>query len=441
MREILANQGAPATRVRYAMIALIFVVTTINYADRATFSLAGQAAAVELGLGPAQIGYVLSAFAWAYVLAQLPGGLLLDRWGTKRVYSVAILLWSGLTAFQGFAGLIAGASGLTILLVTRFLVGCAEAPSFPGNARLIAAWFPASERGTASAIFNSGQYFALVLFAPLMGWLAHTAGWRSIFWVMGGLGILAGLIFIIFVHGPVQHPGVNQAELALIEAGGGQIRMEERTQPRAAVTRKDWQRLLCNRLMVGICLGQYCINVLTYFFVTWFPLYLIQARGMNVLEAGLATALPAICGFIGGLAGGFVSDAILRRTGSHDLARKAPLTMGMLLAVLIIGCVWVRQDWLVITLMSVAFFGKGLASLGWAVVADVAPRDLAGLSGSVFNMCGNIAGIVTPMVVGQIVAATGSFDLALVFVGAHCVMTIIAFVVVAGPIRRIASAE
>ena len=109
----------------------------------------------------------------------------------------------------------------------------------------------------------------------------------------------------------------------------------------------------------------------------------------------------------------------------------------MLLATAIIACVWVEAEWLVIVLMSLAFFGKGVASLGWAVMADVAPKQLAGLSGGVFNMFGTIAGIVTPIVVGFIVAATGSFDLALVFVGLHCLLTIFSFLVIVGPIKRL----
>jgi ACS family glucarate transporter-like MFS transporter len=197
------------------------------------------------------------------------------------------------------------------------------------------------------------------------------------------------------------------------------------------------RQLLASRMMMGIYLGQYCVNVLTYFFVTWFPIYLVKERGLNIMEAGFAAAAPALCGFAGGLIGGFASDRILKRTGSIDLARKVPLVMGMLLATLIIACVWAESEWLVITLMALAFFGKGVASLGWAIMADVAPKSLAGLSGGVFNMFGNVAGIVTPIVVGYIVAATGSFDLALIFVGAHCLLTIVAFTVIAGPIRRL----
>lgn len=434
---MLAPGAQTPTRTRYQIIALIFLVTTLNYADRATFSIAGSAAAKELALTPVATGYVLSAFAWAYALAQIPGGALLDRFGTKRIYTIAIACWSLLTAAQGLVGIVPGVSALAALFTLRFLVGLAEAPSFPGNARLVSAWFPGSERGTASAIFNSAQYFSLVAFAPVMGWMVHSFGWRSVFWMMGVVGVVAAVIFARMIHGPDRHPGVNAAELDLIRAGGGQISLESSSGQGVAFNWANIMPLLANRMMMGIYIGQYSINVLTYFFVTWFPIYLVKERGLSITQAGFAAALPAICGFGGGLVGGVISDRILKRSGDLDRARKMPLVLGMVLASSILGCVWLDSQAAVIAVMALAFFGKGVASLGWAVMADVAPKKLAGLSSGVFNMFGNAAGIVTPIVVGYIVGATGSFDLALLFVAAHCVLTIVAFTVIVGPIRRL----
>jgi MFS transporter, ACS family, glucarate transporter len=428
----------PRTRVRYFIIGFIFLVTSLNYADRATFSIAGASAAEDLGLSPVDTGIILSAFAWAYALFQIPGGALLDRFGTKRIYAGAIALWSFFTFLQGFAGFIAGFSAVSVLFAMRFMVGLSEAPSFPGNARVVAAWFPSSERGTASAIFNSAQYFSLVAFAPLMGWIVHQFGWRAVFYVMGALGILAALAFVHVIHDPVRHPRINAAELHYIESGGGLVSLDQGSRSQQSqFTWSNIKQLLSNRMLVGIYLGQYCINVLTYFFVTWFPIYLVQQRGLNILQAGFAAAAPALCGFVGGVLGGYGSDWLLKRTGSLTIARKTPLLIGMLLATLIIACVYIEQQWLVVTVMAIAFFGKGIASLGWPVISDVSPKQLVGLTGGVFNMFGNCAGIVTPLVIGYLVAASGSFDSALIFVGAHCLLTIFAYFVIVGPIKRL----
>jgi ACS family glucarate transporter-like MFS transporter len=426
------------TRVRWLIIAVLFLITTINYADRATFSIAGQSASKELGLDPVAMGYILSAFAWAYVLGQIPGGALLDKFGSKKIYAIALVIWSAFTALQGFAGFFTGLAAASVLFAMRFMVGLAESPSFPANARIVAAWFPGSERGTASAIFNSAQYFSLVAFAPLMGWLAHSFGWRSVFWVMGLVGIVAAVALVKLIHSPMLHPAVNKAEVDYIEAGGGLVRMEEASASNgAAFTWANVKQILTNRMLLGVYLGQYCINVLTYFFVTWFPIYLVKERGLSILQAGFTAALPALCGFAGGLLGGMISDGLLKKTGNLDIARKTPLLLGMVLATCIILCNFVEQEWLVIVIMAAAFFGKGVASLGWAVVADTSPKEMAGVTGAIFNTFGNVAGIVTPIVIGYIVKASGSFDGALIFVGAHCVITILAYFLIVGKIQRL----
>lgn len=426
------------TRVRFMILLLIFLLTTINYADRSTFSIAGDAASKDLGLDAIQMGYILSAFAWAYVLGQIPGGALLDRYGTKLIYTLAIALWSLFTLFQGFSGFLAGGMIFIGLFAMRFMVGLAESPSFPGNARLVAAWFPGNERGTASAIFNSAQYFSLVVFAPFMGWLVHSFDWHSVFFVMGGLGIVAAFVFWKLVHSPDRHPGVNQAELDYIAAGGGLINMENKALTRSAgFTWNNVKQVLGSRMLIGVFIGQYGINVLTYFFVTWFPIYLVKERGLNILEAGFAAAAPALFGFVGGVLGGVISDALLKKTGSLTIARKTPLLIGMVLSALIIACAYIDNSALIVVVMAVAFFGKGIASLGWAVVSDTSPREFVGVTGGIFNTFGNTAGIVTPIVIGYIVAATGSFDGALWFVGLHCVLVIAAYFLITGKIERL----
>jgi len=432
---------AKRTNVRYLILLMIFVITTLNYADRATLSITGSAMRSEFGFDAIRMGYIFSAFSWAYVLSQLPAGWLLDRFGARRMYAASIFLWSLFTLLQSSIGLAGSASAAVIaLFVLRFAMGMAEAPAFPANAKVVASWFPTAERGTASAIFNSAQYFAAVIFTPLMAWITHSFGWQNVYLVMGVTGIVLALTWLKVMKSPSDHPRVNKAELEHIENGGGLIHPQRKTAYADASQPGTWfyvRQLMSNRMLLGVYLAQYCINVLTYFFLTWFPIYLVQARGMTILQAGLTASLPAICGFTGGVLGGVFSDTLIRRGHSLTIARKVPIVGGMLLSVCIIGCNYVSTDWVVVALMSLAFFGKGIGALGWAVVADTSPKEAIGLSGSIFNMFGNVAGIVTPIVIGYLVATTGSFNGALVFVGINALLTVFSYLVIVKKIERV----
>jgi ACS family glucarate transporter-like MFS transporter len=428
-----------ASRVRWLILAILFAVTTINYADRATIAIAGPELKKLLGLSPVQMGFVFSAFAWSYVLAQLPGGWLLDRFGSKVTYFFSIFLWSTFTMLMGTVGFLTGAAAVGTLFTLRLLIGAAEAPSFPGNSRLASAWFPTAERGTAAAIFNSAQYFATVLFAPLMGWLVHSFGWQSVFYVMGALGIAMSFVWRKTVYGPKDHPRINAAELAYIEAGGALVDLESKNKVAATTELDTWsciRQLLGNRMLLGVYIGQYCINTLTYFFLTWFPVYLVTERHMTILKAGFVAALPAVAGFLGGVLGGVISDRLIKSGKSLSMARKTPIVGGMLLAMSMIVCNYVDADWLVVLVMSLAFFGKGVGALGWAVVADTSPKEAGGMSGALFNTFGNTAGITTPIVIGYILQETGSFAGALVFVGANAAVTVLCYVLMVGEIKR-----
>ncbi|WP_407150829.1 MFS transporter [Bradyrhizobium sp. ORS 86] len=440
MSAIVSAAEARRSRVRLLIVTMLFLVTTVNYADRATLSIAGPALSKELHLDPVAMGYVFSAFGWSYVIAQVPCGWLLDRFGSKWVYAIGIIVWSAFTAMQGMVGFLAAGSAVIVLFALRFLVGIAEAPSFPANARIVAAWFPGNERGTASAFFNSGQYFATVIFAPLMGWIAHEHGWSHVFYVMGGLGIVVGIVWIKTIYEPKDHPAINEAEFDYIKAGGALVDMDAPKEGKAPDSGPRWahiRQLLGNRMMLGVYIGQYCINTLTYFFLTWFPVYLVKERGLSILQAGFVATLPALCGFIGGVLGGVISDYILRRTGSLTMARKIPIVGGMLLSMAIIGCNYVEGQALVVGFMALAFFGKGIGALGWAVVSDTSPKEAGGVSGGLFNTFGNLSSITTPIIIGYILAATGSFNGALVFVGANALVAAVAYLFIVGEIKRV----
>ena len=448
------------SKVRIGIVVMLFIVTAVNYGDRATLSIAGPALSENFGLSSVTMGYLFSAFGWSYVIAQLPGGWLLDRYGSKVVYAGSIFLWSIFTLLQGGVSLLTttATTAVVVLFALRLLVGLAEAPSFPANGRIVAAWFPASERGTASAVFNSAQYFSTVLFAPIMGWIAHSYGWPGVFYFMGVLGVLIGIVWLGVVYSPINHPRISFEELEYIRQGGGLVDMDQGKEPDRRGTPAESQRLeessptevpsgklqwsyikqlLSNRMLLGVYVAQYCITTLTYFFLTWFPVYLVKERGLSILNAGFVAALPAVCGFLGGVLGGIISDALLRNGTSLTFARKAPIVVGMLLSTSMIACNYVDSSAVVVAIMAFAFFGKGLGALGWAVVSDTSPKQIAGLSGSLFNTFGNTAAITTPIVIGYIVGGTGSFSAALVFVAANAVVAVISYLFVVGEIKRV----
>ncbi|MFD4197797.1 MULTISPECIES: MFS transporter [Amycolatopsis] len=426
---------------RYLVLSLIFIITAINYADRSSLSITGSSISAELGFSTVQLGYIFSAFSWAYVLGQLPGGVLLDRFGARRIYALSLALWTVVTAAISLVGLITTPVlvAVTIVFALRLLLGVFESPAFPANARVATTWFPTAERGRATAVFNSAQYFATALFAPVMGWITHEFGWRWVFVMLGVLGLTLAVVWSRWMDSPRHHRRVTPAELDTMTTGGALVDLDEartRAEQRAPLDRRTIAKIFSTRPLWGVYISQYAVNALTYFFITWFPVYLVEGRGLSLLEVGFVAALPALCGFAGGLAGGFVSDALLRRGASLTAARKIPSVTGMALATSIALCSLTDSSALIVAIMTLAFFGKGLGALGWAITTDIAPPQATSFVGSTMNAFGNAAGIVTPIVIGYTVQATGSFDTALWFVAAHGVLALIGFAVM-GKIKRI----
>jgi ACS family glucarate transporter-like MFS transporter len=436
MQPVLENEPK-TTRIRYLIVAILFAVSCFSYGDRVALSLAGAPMAKDIHMDPLKLGYLFSGFSWAYVLGQLPSGGLLDRFGSKRVYGISIVVWSVCALLTGFAGYLGASLAFSAVFLLRLISGFAQAPVFPGNGRIVASWFPTRERGRASAIFNASQYFALMIFAPIFGWIVHVSGWRTCFWFMGLLGFGFAAIWFTNVFAVTDHPRISKSEIALIETGGGLVYADGASTTSNPLTWSAVKMLLGHRMLVGIYLGQYCITTLTWFFLTWFPIYLAQAHHMSILKVGFASALPALCGGIGGVLGGVVSDKLLRRGRSLSFARKLPIMTGMALSVTMIACNYVHTQSLMLLIMSVSFFGKGFGALGWTVVSDTSPKGMVGLNGSLFNLIGNMAGITTPIIIGYLVEKTGSFNEVLIFVGVTALLAIVSYGPLVGEIKRL----
>ena len=415
------------TRARFGVLALITFATMLNYVDRSVMGVAQPSLVRELAIGPELMGLIFSAFSWTYAFAQIPGGLVLDRLGSRLTYGLSLALWSLATMLHGVMSSVAG------LLSARLALGVAEAPCFPANSRILSTWFPQAERARANGVYSVGQYVGLGFMIPLLTYIVATFGWRALFFIFGGVGLVYAAVWHWLYREPDHGRRANQAELDYIAAGGG-------LGGHRGQFKLSWpavRTLLRQRQIVGASIGQFCGNSTLVFFLTWFPSYLATERGMDWIRSGFAASLPYIAASAGVLIGGAVSDGIIRRTGSATLGRKLPIITGLLLTSTMVLANFTPSNALVIAIMSVAFFGQGMVNLGWTLIADVAPKELMGLTGGVFNFCANLAGIVTPLVVGFVLGATGSFYGALAYIATLGLIGAAAYIFILGDVRRL----
>jgi len=419
--------SARRSNARLVILVLITIGTMINYLDRAVMGVAAPSLSADLGFGAAVMGIVFSAFSWSYTAAQIPGGVFLDRVGARMTYFLSVTIWSLFTLAQGLV------SGLAGLIGCRLGLGVAEAPCFPANSRVLSTWFPQHERARANSAYSVGQYFGLAFLSPLLFWIVGTFGWRAVFYVAGVLGLIFAPFWYWLYRDPHNSKRVNQAELDYIAAGGGL----GSDAPRRTFSWADMWFLLRQRQILGASIGQFAGNSTLVFFLTWFPTYLATERQMDWLKVGIFAMLPYIAASVGVLVGGWISDTLIKKTGSANLGRKLPIVGGLLLASTIVSANYVDNNVVVIAIMSLAFFGQGMVTLGWTLISDVAPKPLIGLTGGVFNFVTNLAGIITPMAIGFIVAATGSLVGALAFIGALAIIGALSYIFILGDVVRV----
>ena len=416
------------TRVRFGVLALLAVGTMINYLDRTVLGIAAPTLRTDLGIDAAVMGVVFSAFSWTYAVAQIPGGVFLDRFGSKLTYFLSITFWSLFTLLQALS------TGLYSLLFFRFGLGVSEAPCFPTDGRIVGTWFPQSERARATGVYTVGEYVGLALFSPLLFWIMATWSWHALFVAVGAAGVAFGIAWWFVYDEPADSRSVNQEELDYIAVGGG---LAKQAVAKAPFSWANVGRLLSYRQIWGAGIGQFAGNSTLVFFLTWFPTYLATERHMGWVKVGFFAVMPFIAAAVGVLAGGAISDKLLTVTGSANIARKLPIIGGLLLASGIVAANYVDSNAAVIAVLSVAFFGQGMVGLGWTLISDIAPKELMGLTGGLFNFASNLAGIVTPLVIGFIVSATGSFVDALLFVGGVALIGALSYIFILGDVHRI----
>ena len=378
-------------------MVMLFITVVINYLDRSNLSIAAPALKDEFGLDTVHEGLILSAFGWTYAAMQIPGGWLVDRVAPRVLYAAALILWSAATFFMGFA------SSFIVLFVLRLAVGALEAPAYPINNRVVTTWFPEKERATAIGFYTSGQFVGLAFLTPVLAWLQHHYGWHMVFVSTGLLGIIWGVVWFMVYREPRQFKGANAAEIELIQKGGGVVDLEKRVTeedaprrarktgflpqgapfalsgPAAKESAFQLERPRSGHVPTqagGVYLGQFCLTSTLWFFLTWFPTYLVKYRGMDFIKSGFLASVPFLAAFIGVLCSGVLSDFLIRRGATVGLARKLPIILGLLISTSMIGANFTDSTPWVIFFLAVAFFGNGLASITWSLVSALAPVRL-----------------------------------------------------------------
>ncbi len=335
------------------------------------------------------------------------------------------------TIAQGFV------NGFASLFGFRLATGAFEAPSYPINNRIVTSWFPDHERASAIALFVSGQFIGLAFLTPVLVALQFYAGWRGLFIVTGAVGLVWGIVWYILYRDPLDSKRVNQAELDYIEKGGGVFK--KKTAEKTSAWRwEDWKQVLTSQTLWGVYIAQFCVNATLWFFLTWFPTYLVQYRGLNFLKSGYLASIPFLSACAGLLLSGFLSDRLISKGRSVSMARKTPIIIGLILSGSIVGANYVDDTALIISFMSLAFFGAGMALISWVFVSLLSPKHLIGLTGGIFNFAGNLASIVVPIVIGFL-ASGGNFKPALVFVGALGIVGACSYIFLVGKIERVSA--
>jgi sugar phosphate permease len=426
------TQPNPSLRLwtsrRWRIAVLLGIGVLVNFFDRVNLSVAITPLKVEFGLSTIAIGYLLSTYSWTYVLLQLPSGPVLDRYGVKPVIRISAFLWSVASFATGLARGFAG------LISARLLLGIAEAPTFPGNAKAIGVWFPRGERGLATAIFDASAKFASAIGIPLVAVVIHYWGWRMSFVVTGVLSLVYFALFWVVYRDPAEDPAMSPAEHERIVAGGGQEESAVDSGVSASLL-----FLLRRKKVWGLALGMAAYNYNFYLFLTWLPGYLSMALHLNILQSGFYTAIPWLAATVSDLlVGGWLVDHLIRTGKDATRVRQTILVVGLILGLAVAGATRTTNPRLAIFWISIALCGLAAsAPVGWSIPGLIAPRGSVGRVAGIMNFVANVPAILAPVITGYLVGNSQSFRRPFLVAAAVLVAGIFSYLFLLGKIETI----
>lgn len=385
---------------RWSLVLLV-VGGALNYVDRATLSVANSLIQQELGIPVGRMGLLLSAFLWAYALAQLPVGGLIDRYGPRKMLGLGLFSWSIAQAAGGFV------HSFGAFMTARFALGVGEAPLFPGGARVVRDWFGIRERGLATGICQSASSLGNFIAVPLLTFLMLSLSWRWMFIIVGAAGvILAGIWYAI--HRDPHEVKLTDDEVRYLTEG------DENTTTKPP-TMADWRSLFTYRTTWGMIAGFFGTVYTLWLYTGWLPFYLEHERHMSIARVGVVAAIPYFFGSVGAVTGGWLCDLLTKHGWTPMGGRKMLMSTSLCgISACTLGVAYAESNTVALTLISVSLFLIYIASsTAWATVPIAAPGQFTASLGSIQNFGGYLGGALAPTVTGYIIEGTGKFSQAL----------------------------
>ena len=419
-------------RRRWGIALLLAFGVLVNYFDRVNLSVSKSALHEAFGISAVMFGYMSSAYNWTYGALQIPSGLLLDRFGVRRVGIVSTAVWS-IASF-----LAAISTGLRSLFGARLLLGVGEAPTFPGNSKATGYWFPKDERSLATAMFDSMAKFSSAIGVPMLGLVLLHFGWRWNFAVTGMISVVYFALFWIYYKNPSQDAALSESEREHIRRGGAQP--EDAT---VAAAGAPLRYLLRQPKVWGLALGYGSYNYVFFLLLTWLPSYLAEAHHLELSQSIFYTSVPWLCATVAELiVGGWLTDFLVQRGWNAMRVRQTVLVGGTALGLGIFGVAYAQSTQAAVFWITVSITGLSIAApVGWSMPSLIAPRESVGTVGGIMNTSNQIAGIVAPIATGYIVAVTNSYSWAFVLAAVVLMIGIAGYVFVLGDMAPIAEPE
>jgi ACS family glucarate transporter-like MFS transporter len=397
--------------MRWVLIFWIFILSAVAYLDRVNISIAGASIASEYHLSDVKLGYVFSSFLIGYAACQAPGGRLADRFGPRRVITLAVLWWGLFSVLTASVPVRLGAA-LLLLIAIRMLLGAGEAVIYPASNQFVSKWIPTTERGLANGLIFAGVGAGAGATPLLITAIMIHYGWRASFGISAALGVIAGAVWYLAARDtPETHPWVSARERRHIEAGltlgPHTIEQQRMGRPRLEKAQMLWRAILTSREVVAMALSYFTYGYVAWIFFSWFFIYLNRVRGLNLKTSAFFSMLPFLAMAAGSLGGGAVSDALTRHLGKRSGRCFFSLVVMLLAAVFLVAGAHVGSA----TIASIVLAG-GAGSLYlsqscyWSVTADIAGNSSGSVSG-LMNMGGQIGGAVTASLTPAIADAYG----------------------------------